>query len=99
MMDRMLFRKKYLGEVNLKTGEHVKFLFPVTEMEIFRAQIAAETVWHALHKPNANFRDYEWAFLDDLNLSQFRIVFTNIRKYGKNYWCLVWKEYLTKNKK
>ena len=95
-MDRMLFRKKYLGEVTLKTGEYVKFLFPIEEYEIQQAQIAAETTWRNLHKPNANFRDFEWCFLDDLNLSQFRIVFTGVRKYGKFYWETTWKYYLQK---
>lgn len=99
MMDRMLFRKKYLGEVTLKNGDHVKFLFPVTEEEIARAQIAAETTWEHLQKPWANRKRYEWALLDDLNLSQFRIVFTAIWKYGENYWNLLWNQYLEKNKK
>ena len=90
MMDKALFRKKYLGEVTLKNGDHVKFLYPLTESDVARAKISAETTWEYLHKPHANFRNYEWALMDDLNLSQFRIVFAAIRKYGENYWHLVW---------
>lgn len=96
MMDKAMFRKKYLGEVTLKNGEHVKFLYPLTELDVQKAQIAAETTWKYLQNPKTNIRDFEWCFADDLNLTQFRIVFAAIRKYGKNYWSLVWKE---RNKK
>lgn len=93
MMDRTQFRKKYLGEVTLRNGEHVKFLFPVTEQEIARLQTAAETVWKRMHwKRNPDIRGYEWCLMDDLNLSQFRIVFTAIKQYGNNYWNFLWRE-------
>lgn len=97
MMDKALFRKKYLGEVTLKNGEHVKFCFSITEYEVQQSQIAAEHTWRQIHKPNANFRDFEYALLDDLNLSQFRIVFALVRKYGKNYWNLTWRAFCKKS--
>ena len=99
MMEKALFRKKYLGEVTLKNGEHVKFLFPLTESDIAKAQIEAENIWRRLHNPNADIREYMWAIKDDLNISQFRIVYAAVGIYGKNYWNLVWQQYLEKNQK
>lgn len=92
MMDKELFRKKYLGEVKLKNGEHVKFLFPVTEYEISQQQIKAEKLFKAIHDNPIEVKEYTWAVMDDLNLSQFRIVFTAVQKYGKNYWKLTWQK-------
>ena len=99
MMDKTLFRKKYLGEVTLKNGQHVKFLFPLTEGDVVKTQIEAETIWQNIHKNNADVREYAWAIVDDLNLSQFRIVFAAVGLYGKNYWKTIWQHYLEKNQK
>lgn len=99
MMNKTLFRKKYLGEVTLKNGQHVKFLFPLTESDVRRAQIESENIWRRLHSVSADIREYAWAIADDLDMPQFRIVYAAIRIYGKNYWKLVWQQYLEKNQK
>lgn len=99
MMEKALFRKKYLGEVTLKNGEHVKFLFPIVESNLDWAKLEAQSVWRQIHKPKAKICEYEWAFIDDLDLSQFQIVYVGTKVYGNNYWKLVWENYLEKNKK
>lgn len=98
-MDKTLFRKKYLGEVTLKNGEHVKFLFNVTESDVSKTQIEAENIWRKIQNNKTDIRDYYWAIADDLNLSQFRIVYAAVSIYGKNYWKLVWEQYLQNNTK
>ena len=99
MMEKALFRKKYLGEVTLKNGEHVKFLFPLTESDVAKYQIEAENIFKRMHSFGAEVKEYLWAISDDLDVSQFRIVYAAIMVYGKNYWKLVWQQYLEKNKK
>lgn len=99
MMEKALFRKKYLGEVTLKNGQHVKFLFSLTESDVAKTQIEAENIWRRLHKENADIREYTWAIADDLDIAQFRIVYAAVGLYGKNYWKLVWEQYLEKNQK
>lgn len=98
-MDKKLFRKKYLGEVTLKNGEHVKFLFPLTESDVAQTKIQAETTWNRLRKTDAIHQDFMWAIMDDLDLAQFRLVYAAVHIYGKNYWKIVWEQYLEKNKK
>ena len=99
MMEKALFRKKYLGEVTLKNGEHVKFLFPLTESDVAKYQIEAENIFKRMYGFDAEVREYLWAVSDDLDVSQFRIAYAAIMIYGKNYWKLVWQQYLEKNKK
>lgn len=99
MMDKALFRKKYLGEVTLKNGEHVKFLFPLTESDVAKTQIEAENIWRRMCSNRADIQEYKWAVMDDLNMPQFRIVYAAVAIYGKNYWKLVWEQYLKKIKK
>lgn len=99
MMDKALFRKKYLGEVTLKNGEHVKFLFPLTDSNLAQVKIAAQNAWKQLQNRKSNIREYEWVFIDNLNLQQFQTVYAGIKIYGKNYWKLVWEHYLQQNKK
>lgn len=99
MMDATLFRKKYLGEVTLKNGEHVKFLFPLTDSNLAQVKIAAQNAWKQLQNRKSNIREYEWVFIDNLNLQQFQTVYAGIKIYGKNYWKLVWEHYLQQNKK
>lgn len=98
-MDATLFRKKYLGEVTLKNGEHVKFLFPLTDSNLAQVKIAAQNAWKQLQNRKSNIREYEWVFIDNLNLQQFQTVYAGIKIYGKNYWKLVWEHYLQQNKK
>ena len=97
-MDTTLFRKKYLGEVTLKNGEHVKFLFPLTDSNLAQVKIAAQNAWKQLQNRKSNIREYEWVFIDNLNLQQFQTVYAGIKIYGKNYWKLVWEHYLQQNK-
>lgn len=92
MMDKAKFRKKYLGEVTLKNGEHVKFLFPMTESDVATYQIEAENTFKAVETNLFIAGRYQWALMDDLNLSQFRIVFAAIKKYGDKYWKLTWEQ-------
>lgn len=98
-MDKILFRKKYLGEVTLKNGQHVKFLFPITESDVYKAKIEAENIWRRIQQHKTDIREYYWAVADDLDLNQFRIAYTAVGLYGKNYWKLVWQKYLEKNSK
>lgn len=90
-METNLFLKKYLGEVTLKNGDHVKFLFPVSET-IFKA-IKNESmgVYKNITNNPKNVQTYSWALLDNLNPTQFQVVYANIRKYGENYWKILWK--------
>lgn len=99
MMDATLFRKKYLGEVTLKNGEHVKFLFPVSDSNLLQVKIEVKNLWEQLKKRKSNIRDFEWVFIDNLDLQQFQTVYAGIKIYGKNYWKLVWEYYLQQNKK
>lgn len=99
MMDRTLFRKKYLGEVTLKNGEHVKFLFPVPDSNIAQIKFETRKIWQQLHKRKPDICEYEWVIIDDLDLQQFQMVYAGIRLYGKNYWKLLWEHYLQQNKK
>ena len=98
-MDTVLFRKKYLGEVTLKNGEHVKFLFPVSEIDIEKFRFEAETTWKYIQKDPKIVQKYQHVFLDDLDLEQFRIVFAGIKKYGDFYWKLVWEHFIKTHKK
>lgn len=96
MMDTTLFRKKYLGEVTLKNGEHVKFLFPVSDESIERAKIRAKNTWQQLQKNKDVLEEFRWAAFDNLNLEQFQTVYAAIGLYGKRYWRFVWQEHLEK---
>ena len=98
-MEKVLFRKKYLGEVTLKNGEHVKFLFPVSDSSLSQVKIEAKNIWQKLQTRKYNIRDFEWVFIDNLDLHQFETVYSGIKIYGKNYWKLVWEHYLQQNKK
>ena len=99
MMDATLFRKKYLGEVTLKNGGHVKFLFPISDSNLSQVKIEVKNLWEQLKKRKSNIRDFEWVFIDNLDLQQFQTVYAGIKIYGKNYWKLVWEHYLQQNKK
>ena len=57
-METKLFLKKYLGEVTLKKGEHVKFLFPASE-DIFN-QTKDESM--CLYKKIQKERGKLWLF-------------------------------------
>ena len=96
-MEEKIFLKKYLGEVTLNNGEHVKFLFPVSK-EIFDT-INSEAV--SLYKKiRMNPKDvclYIWAISDNLTKQQFHIVYANIKKYGDNYWKRLWENRDRKN--
>lgn len=99
MMDATLFRKKYLGEVTLKNGEHVKFLFDISDSNLSQVKIEAKNIWQQLQTRKSNIRDFEWVFIDNLDLHQFQTVYAGMKIYGKNYWKLVWEHYLQQNKK
>ena len=99
MMDTTLFRKKYLGEVTLKNGEHVKFLFPISDSNLAQVKIETKNIWQQLQKRKPEIREYEWVVMDDLDLQQFQTVYAGIKIYGKHYWKFVWEHYLQQNKK
>lgn len=98
-MDKALFRKKYLGEVTLKNGDHVTFCFPLTESDVAKFQIESENIWRRISNNPQSVQEYKWAVYDDMDLSQFRIAYAAIKKYGKGYWKLLWEEYVKKNQK
>ena len=90
-MEERMFLKKYLGEVTLKNGEHVKFLFPVSE-DIFKTiKNESGVLYKKIRKNQKDVRLYVWAVVDNLTMEQFQIVYANIRKYGNNYWKLLWE--------
>lgn len=99
MMDTTLFRKKYLGEVTLKNGEHVKFLFPVSDADVEKFRIEAETSWKRIQADPKIVQTNQYIFLDDLSLDQFRIVFAGVKIYGNFYWKLVWEHFVEAHKK
>lgn len=99
MMDATLFRKKYLGEVTLKNGEHVKFLYPISERSFECVKIKAKNIWKNYRQNKTIGEEYQWAVFDNLNLEQFQIVLAAISIYGKQYWKRLWQAYLEKNKK
>ena len=91
-MEERVFLKKYLGEVTLKNGEHVKFLFPVSE-EIFKTtKNESGVLYKKIHKNQKDVRLYVWAVVDNLTMEQFQVVYANIKKYGDNYWKILWNE-------
>ena len=98
-MDSAIFRKKYMGEVTLKNGEHIKFLFPVNDETIDRARIAATNIWQKMRDQKDIVRSFQWAIIDDLDFSQFLFVFAATGIYGENYWKFVWEHYLETQKK
>lgn len=92
MMEEKIFRKKYLGEVTTKNGDHVKFLFPISESEYRTYEIEATHIFNNIHRNNSNIEKYKYILLDDLDIEQFKIVFTATKKYRENYWKLLWSE-------
>lgn len=99
MMNQTTFRKKYLGEVTLKNGEHVKFLFPITEWDLSQVKIETKNIWLRMKKNKSEVCEFAWALIDELDLQQFQVVYAATKKYGKNYWKIVWEHYLEQNKK
>lgn len=99
MMQENLFRKKYLGEVTLKNGEHVKFLFPITESDLDKYQSEYETLYRRIQKNKKHVLHFKWVLADDLSPEQFAIAYTATKKYGEHYWKLVWQLFLENNKK
>lgn len=90
-MEEKIFLKKYLGEVTLKNGEHVKFLFPVSE-EIFKTtKNESDVLYKKIRKNPKDVCLYVWAIADNLTKQQFHIVYANIKKYGDNYWKRLWE--------
>lgn len=86
MMDRVQFREKYLGELTLRNGAHVKFLYPVTKEQAHTYAIEAQQLYKTIRHYNRPDSKYGWAILDDLSLAQFQIVFAAIKIHGDKYW-------------
>ena len=91
-MEEQIFLKKYLGEVTLKNGEHVKFLFPCSETVFRTTQNESTCLYKNLTNNPENTKNYSWALFDNLNLTQFQVVYANIKIYGDNYWKKLWEE-------
>lgn len=90
-MDTKLFLKKYLGEVTLKNGEHVKFLFPVSKELFENLKHESRDLYKKIRKNQTSVVKYSWVLMDNLNSEQFHIVYVNIKKYGDNYWKRLWE--------
>ena len=73
MMEKALFRKKYLGEVTLKSGEHVKFLFPLTESDVAKYQIEAENIFKRMHKLGAEVKESIELVIEDEVTSSYQV--------------------------
>ena len=91
MMDKNLFKQKYLGEVTLKNGQHVKYLFPVNKNTVLMYNIESKQIFSNIQKHKNIQSKYFWALLDDLSLIQFQIVYAATKVYGDNYWKLLWE--------
>ena len=89
-MDKRLFRQKYLGELTLKNGVHVKFLYPIDKQEVYIHVLSAKHLFEQIHKYNNPDNKYWWVLFDDLSLAQFQIVYAATKKYGDDYWKRVW---------
>ena len=90
-MEEKNFLKKYLGEVTLKNGEHVKFLFPVSEETFKTTKNEADFLYKKIRQNQKDVRLYVWSVVDNLTKQQFHIVYANIKKYGDNYWKRLWE--------
>lgn len=95
-MEEKQFLKKYLGEITLKNGEHVKFLYPITENWYNMYRIEAETTYGRITKNTNTLQRYQYAAIDNLTKEQFCVVFAATKKYGEKYWVRLWNE---RNKK
>lgn len=92
MMDRELFKKKYLGELSLKNGTHVKYLYPITKEQVYVNAIESKQLYKTIQKYKNPDSKYYWVLFDDLSLAQFQIVFACTKLYGDNYWKRLWDE-------
>lgn len=90
-METQLFLKKYLGEVTLKNGEHVKFLFPCSESVFKSIKNESMLIYKNITNNPKRVQNYSWALFDNLNLTQFQVVYANIKIYGQNYWKFLWE--------
>lgn len=91
MMEKTIFKKKYLGELTLKNGEHVKFLYPVNKNVFHTTLTESEQLYKTIQKHKDTNTKYWWVLIDNLNLIQFQVVYANIKKYGDNYWKKLWE--------
>ena len=92
MMEEKTFCKKYLGEVTTKSGEHIKFLFPISKLDYRVHETEATYIFNNLQRNQTNIDKYKYILLDDLDLEQFKIVFAATKKYRENYWKILWSE-------
>lgn len=73
------FRRKYLGELTLRNGAHVKFLYPITKADIALVSEQASQDWELAKNG--------WLVQDDnLTKEQYIGVIAGQNKYGTRYW-------------
>lgn len=90
-MEKKEFKKKYLGELTLKNGTHIKFLYPPVKEIVYTTQIESKQLYATIQKYKRTDAKYWWVLMDNLTLIQFQIVYANIKKYGENYWKRLWE--------
>ena len=90
-MNKTIFKQKYLGELTLKNGEHIKFLYPLNKSVFYTTLTESEKLYHTIQKFKDSKTKYWWVLMDDLSLIQFQVVYANIKKYGDNYWKRLWE--------
>lgn len=90
-MEKKEFKKKYLGELTLKNGTHIKFLYPPVKEIVCATQIESKQLYTTIQKYKRTDTKYWWVLIDNLTLIQFQIVYANIKKYGENYWKRLWE--------
>ena len=95
-MEESKFLRKYMGELTLKNGTHVKFLYPVTKDLLETYKIEAQNIYKNIQRYRNPDSKYWWVLMDNLSFEQFWIVFCAIKKYGDRYWRLTWEE-MSKN--
>lgn len=91
MMDKKQFKQKYLGELTLRDGTHVKFLYPIIKEILYATHVESKQLYATIQKTKNTDTKYWWVIFDDLSLIQFQVVYANIKKYGDNYWKRLWE--------
>lgn len=97
MMDKKQFKQKYLGELTLRDGTHVKFLYPIIKEILYATHVESKQLYAIIQKTKNTDTKYWWVIFDDLSLIQFQVVYANIKKYGDNYWKRLWENRDRKN--
>lgn len=76
------FRKKYLGEITLRSGKRCFICFPVTVKDMKSIEEEAKKNYHII----MNSSGYSFVKEDELTEQQYIGVMAGQNKYGVRYW-------------